>query len=71
MGQSLRLLIPSTIPGNLELFVQTYTLLVDLVEAAGELQYDFVGVRDAWQQWVERDGAYSQVGLNLICIERI
>jgi SAM-dependent methyltransferase len=68
---ALQLLIPSTISGNLDLFTKTYTLLIDLVEQAGELQYDFSGVKEAWRRWSERPDAYTQVGLNLICIERI
>jgi SAM-dependent methyltransferase len=70
-GNALQLLIPSTIPGNLDLFTRTYSLLVDLVEHVGELQFDFAGVREAWQQWSARSDAYTQVGLNLIQIDRV
>lgn len=71
LGGILQLLIPSTIPGNMELFTRTYTLLVDLVEQAGELQYDFPSAKEAWRQWLEESEAYTQVGLNLIRIDRI
>jgi SAM-dependent methyltransferase len=71
LTETLQLLIPSSIVGNLELFTNTYILLVDLVEEAGEFQYDFNAVREAWRRWAERPDAYTQVGLNLICIERI
>ncbi|MBF0551989.1 MAG: class I SAM-dependent methyltransferase [Deltaproteobacteria bacterium] len=71
MGDTIQLLIPSTIPGNLDLFTRTYSLLVDLVEQAGELQYDFLSVKDAWRRWSERPDAYTQVGLNLICLHRV
>lgn len=71
LGSTVELLIPSTIPGNLELFTKTYTLLLDLVEQAGEFQYDFSAVKEAWRQWSERPDAYTQVGLNLIRIDRI
>jgi len=70
-GATLQLLIPSTIPGNLNLFTQTYTLMVDLVEQTGELQYDFAAVKEAWRRWSERPDAYAQVGLNLIRINRV
>jgi hypothetical protein len=63
-------LIPSTIDGNLELFAQTYSLLVVLVREAGELTYDFDGVKDAWRQWVALPSAYTQVGLKLIHLLR-
>lgn len=71
MGGTLQLLIPSTIPGNLDLFTRTYTLLVDLVEQAGELQYDFSVVKEMWLRWSKRPDAYTQVGLNLIRIDRV
>ena len=71
MGDTLQLLIPSTIPGNLELFTKTYSLLVDLVEQAGEFQYDFSTVKEAWRRWAKRPDAYVQVGLNLIRIDRV
>jgi hypothetical protein len=71
LGEITRLVIPSTIPGNLDLFTKTYSLLVDLVEEAGELSYDFSAVKEAWRQWSQRPGAYTQVGLNLIRIDRI
>ena len=71
LGSTLQLLIPSTIPGNMDLFTRTYTLLVDLVEQVGELQYDFFAVKEAWQRWSERPDAYTQVGLTLIHIDRI
>ena len=70
-GSTLSLLIPSTIPGNLELFTQTYTLLVDLVREVGEVEYDFESVKKAWRRWSARPDAYTQVGLNLIRIDRI
>ena len=71
LGARLPVLIPSTIPGNLDLFSRTYELFVDLVQQAGELKHDFAGVKAAWQRWAERPGAYAQVGLNLIRLERV
>jgi ubiquinone/menaquinone biosynthesis C-methylase UbiE len=70
-GSTLSLLIPSTITGNLELFTQTYTLLVDLVREVGELTYDFESVKEAWRRWSVLPDAYTQVGLDLIRIDRI
>lgn len=70
-GSTLSLLIPSTIKGNLELFTQTYGLLVDLVSEVGELTYDFESVKEAWRRWSVLPDAYTQVGLNLIRIDRI
>jgi ubiquinone/menaquinone biosynthesis C-methylase UbiE len=70
-SSTLSLLIPSTINGNLELFTQTYALLVDLVKEVGELTYDFESVKEAWRRWSVLPDAYTQVGLNLIRIDRI
>jgi ubiquinone/menaquinone biosynthesis C-methylase UbiE len=67
---TLQLLIPSTIAGNLDLFVKTYMLLVDLVECSGKFHYNFASVKEAWQRWSKIPHAYTQVGLNLICLER-
>jgi SAM-dependent methyltransferase len=70
-GETLSLLIPSTVDGNLELFTQTYALLVDLVREVGRLTYDFDSVKQAWLRWSALPDAYAQVGLNLIRIDRI
>lgn len=71
LGETTQLVIPSTIPGNMALFTRTYTSLVDLVEQAGELAYDFPAVKEAWRRWSQMPGAYTQVGLNMIRIDRV
>jgi hypothetical protein len=55
----------------MNLFTKTYTLLVDLVRQAGEFQYDFDAVKEAWYRWVSQPQAYTQVGLNLISLELV
>ena len=71
LGRTIQLLIPSTIPGNMDLFRETYALVLDLVENHGKFQYDFAKVREAWRRWCELDGAYTQVGLTIIRIDRV
>ena len=71
LGRTIQLLIPSTIPGNMDLFRETYALAVDLIENHSEFQYDFAKVREAWRRWCELDGAYTQVGLTIIRIDRV
>jgi hypothetical protein len=44
---------------------------VDLVREVGELPYDFESVKEAWRRWSILPDAYTQVGLNLISINRI
>jgi 2-polyprenyl-3-methyl-5-hydroxy-6-metoxy-1,4-benzoquinol methylase len=70
-GDTLSLLIPSTINRNLELFTQTYSLFVDLVREVGDLTYDFDSVKEAWRRWSVLPDAYTQVGLNLIRLDRM
>jgi ubiquinone/menaquinone biosynthesis C-methylase UbiE len=70
-GGNLQLLIPSTIPDNLDLFTKTYSFLVDLVEQVGEIKYDFFSVKEAWRRWLDLPDAYTQVGLNLIRLDRV
>jgi len=64
------LLIPSTIPGNLEVLRKNYALLIDLVEAAGQFDYDFDSVRKEWRWWCSLERAYTQVGLMLVQLDR-
>jgi hypothetical protein len=46
-------------------------LLVDLIKEVGELTYDFESVKEEWRRWSVLPDAYTQVGLNLIRIDRI
>jgi len=71
LGDTLQLLIPSTITGNLDLFTETYALFVELVEQIGELEYDFATVKQAWRRWTRRADAYTHVGLKLMRIDRV
>ena len=71
LGRTTRLLIPSTIPGNMELFRETYALVLDLIENHSKFEYDLARVREAWRRWCELDGAYTQVGLTIVRIDRV
>lgn len=71
MRDAMSVLIPSTIDGNLELFTETYTLLVDLVREVGDFEFDFDRVKSEWQQWSSSSNSYTQVGLHLIPVQRI
>ena len=63
--------IPSTISGNMELFRDTYGLVVDMVELVGELDFEFDRVREEWRWWCGLDHAYTQVGLDVVRLVRI
>ncbi len=69
IGSSSKIVIPSTIHGNLDLFRKTYGLFIDLVEKVGEIQYDFNAVRKEWEWWCSLKNGYTQVGLNLIRVD--
>jgi SAM-dependent methyltransferase len=71
VGQSLDLIVPSTLPGAMNLFRQIYVLFIDIVERAGELDYDFKTIRREWQWWCELDEAFTQVGVKIIRLDRI
>lgn len=70
LGDRVRLVIPSTLPGNHKLFQENYRLFIDLVEDAGDLSYDFDHVRREWDAWCGRERAYMQVGLDILRLDR-
>ncbi len=65
-----RLVIPSTVAGNLELFEKTYYLVIVMVELAGEMHADFAAVKQAWRRWCAQERRYMQVGLRLVRVRR-
>lgn len=65
------LTIPSTIPGNMDLFRKTYGLVIDMAELVGEVHFDFDSVRKEWQWWCGLDEAYTHVGLDVVRLERV
>ena len=71
VGSTLQVLIPSTIKGNLEFYRSYYDLMIQIVEKAGLLQYDFEKVKAEWKWWCSLKHAYTQVGLNVIRIDKI
>lgn len=71
LGDILRLILPSTIPGNLDLYRRSYALMIQIVEKVGELDYDFAKVKQEWGWWCGLDEAYTQAGINIIRIDRV
>lgn len=66
-----KITIPSTWPGNMELFTKTYNLVLDLVSVREMFPYDFDAVKRAWSLWVKNKQAYTQVGLRVLLLQRI
>jgi SAM-dependent methyltransferase len=63
-------LIPSTIPGNLALFEETYYLVIQLLEKSGSLSYDYEAVKRSWRNWCEQPRKYMQVGIRCVRLTR-
>ncbi len=71
VGSTVQVLLPSTIPGNLEIYRRYYDLMIQIVEKADQLKYDFEEVKVEWNRWCGLERAYTQVGLNMIRIDRV
>lgn len=71
LGASWQIVVPSTLPGNLETFKAIYSGIIDLLEHVGQVCSDYVGLRRAWQAWCTRPDAYTQVGVSIVRLERV
>jgi hypothetical protein len=71
LGSALEFVMPSTIAGYLDLYRKTYALWIQLMEKAGDLQYDFEKVKAELQWWCGLERAYTHAGLKLVRIDRI
>lgn len=65
-----RIVIPSTLPGNLALFEQTYYLMIAMTELTGALPWDYATVKRDWLRWCRQPQRYLQVGLTLAHLSR-
>jgi SAM-dependent methyltransferase len=65
-----KVMITSSAPGQLARFREIYGRFIDMVERAGTLEHPFDVVRREWAWWCGLDGAYAQVGLNLVTLHR-
>jgi ubiquinone/menaquinone biosynthesis C-methylase UbiE len=63
-------IIPSTVAGNLPLFQETYYLVIELLEMANALAYDFSAVKRAWLDWCDLPRTYMQVGIRCVTVVR-
>ncbi len=65
------LVIPSTLPGNLDRFRAIYGLFIDIAERSRILEWDFEAVRRDWQEWCCTEDAFAQVGAKFVMLERV
>lgn len=70
LSECMRLIVPSTIPNNLDLLRQIYTLVIQLLEKTRQVECDFEAVKQDWDEWSSHDVGYTQLGLNVARIDR-
>lgn len=63
------IVIPSTLHGNQNLFLEIYMEFVNMVEAVGEIDYPFDIVRNELTVW-SGNGGYTQIGLKLLSLTK-
>jgi SAM-dependent methyltransferase len=61
--RSTLLLVPSTIPGHKDLFLQTYLTVLDLVRAAFHLDFDYARLAADLRVWRDDPASYTQLGV--------
>lgn len=61
--------IPSTIPGNFDRFCRSYALMIEIVERVGEIPVQDAA-KIAWRRWCQSKSPYTQVGLNILTLQR-
>ena len=67
----MRLILPSSIPGYLQLYRRIYELWVELFECLGELDMDFSPAKEELSQWCMNPNAFTQAGLRVIRLDRL
>ena len=70
IGYDATVIIPSAVPGYLEIFRHLYNLWLDLFEAIGELKLDFAGARAEIAEAFASPSMYTQVGMRLLRLDR-
>jgi SAM-dependent methyltransferase len=69
-GAHHRLIVPSTIPGNLELFRRIYGLVIDVIERISNVSCSNDKVRAELRWWCGQERAYTQVGVEVVQLKR-
>lgn len=71
VGCNIPLILPSSIPGNLDRYKRIYELWIELFECLGELSIDFTPAKEELACWMKKERAYTQAGLRVIRLDRI
>jgi SAM-dependent methyltransferase len=64
-GASTLLLVPSTIPGHKDLFLETYLTVLDVVREAFQVDVDYAQLRSDLKAWWADPSAYTQLGVHV------
>ncbi|MGD2098667.1 MAG: class I SAM-dependent methyltransferase [Desulfobacterales bacterium] len=67
----LKIIIPSTVNNNLQLFRRTYDLWIKLFECLGELKIDYTAAKEELGNWKKDNSAYTQAGIRVIQLDRL
>jgi SAM-dependent methyltransferase len=67
----LTLILPSTIPGNLNLYHRIYKLWIGLFEILREIDMDFEPAKTELANWIYKTNTYTHAGIRLILLNRI
>jgi len=65
-----RLIVPSTIPGNMDLFRRIYGLVIDVIERTSNVSCSYDKVRAELRWWCGQERAYTQVGVDVVQLKR-
>lgn len=67
----LKIIIPSTVKNNLQLFHRAYDLWIKLFECLGDLKIDYTAAKEELESWKKNISAYTQAGLRVIRLARL
>lgn len=70
LGGAWEVVIPSTIPGNLERFQRIYGEVIQFVEESETVELDFKALHDEWDKWCTRSDAYTHAGLSIVLLQK-
>ena len=71
VGLDVPFVMPSTIPGHLQLYQRVYDLWILLFEHLGELEIDFEPAKKELGDWKNVLNAFTQAGIRVMRLDRI
>lgn len=62
--------IPSSLPGNLERFQTIYGEVIRFVEESETIDFDFDALHKDWDAWCREPHAYTHAGLSIVLLQK-